>query len=131
GANPAWCHPILFRRVEEHKQNNPNVKIIVVDPRRTQSCANADLHLQINPGTDIYLYHAIARVLIENGEVDYEFITKHTEDFEKYKESVFQYTVEEVARICDVPEKEIRTAASFISSAKGFLTLWAMGLNQS
>jgi ferredoxin-nitrate reductase len=131
GANPAWCHPILFRRIEAHKQNNPDVKLIVVDPRKTNTCANADLHLQITPGTDIYLYHAIARVLIENGEVDYEFIANHTEDFEKYKESVFLNTVEEAARICDVAESDIRKAASYISSAKGFLSLWAMGLNQS
>jgi ferredoxin-nitrate reductase len=131
GANPAWCHPILFRRIEAHKQNNPDVKIIVVDPRRTQTCANADLHLQITPGTDIYLYNAIGRILIENGEVDYNFITSHTEDFEKYKQSVFETTVAEAARICDVEEHDIRLAASYISNAKGFLTLWAMGLNQS
>ncbi len=131
GANPAWCHPILFRRIEAHRQNNPGVKLIVVDPRRTQSCSNADLHLQINPGSDIYLYHAIGRILIENGEVDYEFITKHTDDFEKYKRSVFQYTVAEAAAICDVKEGDIRKAAAFIYQSKGFLSLWAMGLNQS
>ncbi|HYC85229.1 MAG TPA: molybdopterin-dependent oxidoreductase [Chryseosolibacter sp.] len=131
GANPAWCHPILFRRIEEHKQKNPDVKIIVVDPRRTQTCANADLHLQINPGTDIFLYHAIGRILIENGEIDYPFITEHTEDFDSYKESVFQHTVAEVADICDVDESDIRKAAAYIANARGFLTLWAMGLNQS
>lgn len=131
GANPAWCHPILFRRIEAHKQQHPEVKLIVVDPRKTQTCAMADLHLQILPGTDVYLYNAIARVLIENGEVDYEFIKNHTEDFELYKQTVLQYTVQEAATICDVPESDIRLAASYIASAKGFLTLWAMGLNQS
>lgn len=131
GANPAWCHPILFRRIEAHKQRNPDVKLIVVDPRRTQTCAMADLHLQITPGTDIYLYNAIARVLIENGEVDYEFINSHTEEFEKYRDSVFNYTVEEAALNCDVSVNDIRLAASYIAASKGFLTLWAMGLNQS
>jgi ferredoxin-nitrate reductase len=131
GANPAWCHPILFRRIEAHKQANPDVKLIVVDPRKTQTCALADLHLQITPGTDIYLYNAIARILIENGEVDFDFISKHTEDFEKYRDSVFKYTVEEAALNCDVPVNNIRTAASYIAASKGFLTLWAMGLNQS
>jgi ferredoxin-nitrate reductase len=131
GANPAWCHPILFRRIEAHKQKNPDVKIIVVDPRKTQTCAVADLHLQINPGTDIYLYNAIARVLIENGEVDYNFIKNHTEQFDNYKESVFLHTIEEVAVICDVSVQDIKLAAAYIANAKGFLTLWAMGLNQS
>ncbi|WP_333820515.1 molybdopterin-dependent oxidoreductase [Ohtaekwangia sp.] len=131
GANPAWCHPILFRRIEAHKQANPGVKLIVVDPRKTQTCAMADLHLQIMPGTDVYLYNAIARILIENGEIDYEFIAHHTEDFEKYRASVFQYTVEEAALNCDVPVNDIRKAAEYIGASKGFLTLWAMGLNQS
>jgi ferredoxin-nitrate reductase len=131
GANPAWCHPILFRRIETHKQNNPHVKLIVVDPRRTQSCAMADLHLQINPGTDIYLYNAIARQLIENGDADFDFISKYTENFEGYKNSIFKYTLEESASICDVTISDIKLAAAYIAEANGFLTLWAMGLNQS
>jgi ferredoxin-nitrate reductase len=131
GANPAWCHPILFRRIEAHKQANPSTRIIVVDPRKTQTCALADLHLQIVPGTDIYCYNAIARVLIENGEVDYDFIQAHTEGFEEYRESVFKVTIEEAARKCDITESDIRLAARYIAESKGFLTLWAMGLNQS
>ena len=131
GANPAWCHPVLFRRMEEHKQKNPNVKIIVIDPRKTQSCTLADLHLQIIPGTDIYICNAIARVLIENGEVDYEFIAKHTEEFKNYRDSVFQVSVEEAATKCDVAVTDIKIVASYIAASKGFLTLWAMGLNQS
>jgi ferredoxin-nitrate reductase len=131
GANPAWCHPILFRRIEAHKQNNPIVKIILVDPRKTQSGAIADLHLQITPGTDIYVYNAIARVLIENGDIDYDFIKNHTEQFEKYRDSVFQFTIEEAAVKCDVLVSDIKKAAEYIAEAKGFLTLWAMGLNQS
>ena len=66
GANPAWCHPILWRRVEAAKAKNPSLKIIVSDPRRTQTCSMANVHLQINPGTDIVLHHAIGRVLIED-----------------------------------------------------------------
>lgn len=131
GANPAWCHPILFRRIENHKLKNPETKVIVVDPRHTQSASFADLHLQINPGTDIYLYHAIGRVLIERGDIDQAFISKHTEAFEAYRDSVFLVSVEQAAHTCDVPVSEIHLAADYIASAKGFLTLWAMGLNQS
>jgi ferredoxin-nitrate reductase len=131
GANPAWCHPIIWRRVEAHKAANPHVKIIVADPRRTQTCALADVHLQLNPGTDIVLNHALGRILIENGDVDADFIKNHTEGFEKYRESVMQRTVQEAADICGIPEEELRKAASYIGDAKGFLTMWTMGLNQS
>jgi ferredoxin-nitrate reductase len=131
GANPAWCHPILWRRVEAAKAANPRLKIIVSDPRRTQTSALADLHLQLNPGTDIVLHHAIGRVLIESGNIDACFIQQHTEGFEKYCECVMQRTVAEAAYICGVEEWEIRQAASFIGIATGFVTMWTMGLNQS
>ncbi|MFO7448085.1 MAG: molybdopterin-dependent oxidoreductase [Ignavibacteriaceae bacterium] len=131
GANPAWCHPILYRRIEEHKINNPDVKIIVADPRRTQSCSLADIHLQITPGTDVVLNHAIARCLIENGYIDDDFIINHTEGFEDYKNSVMKRSINEAADICGVPAYDITTAAHFIGESKGFISLWAMGLNQS
>lgn len=131
GANPAWCHPILFRRIEAHKLKNPDTRIIVVDPRKTQTASMADLHLAITPGSDIFLYNAIARVLIENGEVDFEFISKHTDGFEQYRDAVFKYSLDEASKHCDVSVSEIKLAASWIAQSKGFLTLWAMGLNQS
>ncbi|WP_443939505.1 molybdopterin-dependent oxidoreductase [Pedobacter sp. MW01-1-1] len=131
GANPAWCHPIIWRRVEAHKAANPHVKIIVVDPRRTDTCSLADLHLQLNPGTDITLNNAIGRILIEQGNIDYSFVENHTEGYLKYKESVFERSVEEAAFICGVSVSEIELAAQYIAEAKGFLTMWTMGLNQS
>ncbi len=131
GANPAWCHPILFRRLEKHKENNPNVKIIVVDPRKTQTCASADLHLQIIPGTDIILFNAIARWLIEKNKIDKAFIKKHTVNFDACKESAFQLTIRQAAEKCGVTSEEIKRAASFIGEASGFISMWTMGLNQS
>ncbi|MFP5040669.1 molybdopterin-dependent oxidoreductase [Parasediminibacterium sp. JCM 36343] len=131
GANPAWCHPILWRRVEAARAANPNMKIIVSDPRKTQTCAMADVHLQLNPGTDVTLHHAIGRVLIEDGNTDSDFIANHTEGFEKYKATVMQKTVEEAAIICGISSAHIRLAAQYVGAAKGFMTLWTMGLNQS
>jgi Anaerobic dehydrogenases, typically selenocysteine-containing len=131
GANPAWCHPIIWRRIEAHKAANPHVKIIVADPRRTDTCSLADVHLQINPGTDITLNHAIGRVLIENGDIDVDFIKHHTQGFDEYKKIVLQRSVDEAAQICGVDEAAIRLAAQYIGNAKGFLSMWTMGLNQS
>jgi len=131
GANPAWCHPILWRRVEAHKAANPDVKIIIADPRITDTCSIADLHLQLNPGTDITLNHAIGRLLIENGDIDFDFIANHAEGFEQYREVVFQRTLEEAAEICGLDEADIRLASKYIGEAKGFITMWTMGLNQS
>ncbi len=131
GANPAWCHPILFRRIEKRKEENPNVKIIVVDPRKTDSANFADLHLQITPGTDVVLYNAIAQYLIKRGLIDKDFISKHTDGYEKYKDLIFSTSIKQSAKICGVSEKEIKKAASIIGVSKGFISMWAMGLNQS
>ncbi|MEN7548453.1 molybdopterin-dependent oxidoreductase [Rapidithrix thailandica] len=131
GANPAWCHPILFRRIEQHKEQNPEVKLIVVDPRKTQTCALADIHLQIRPGTDIILYHAMARYLIEQDWVDWKFIARHTEGFESLKQVAFERDLDEAARRCEVPVEQIKEAARYIGEANGFLSMWAMGVNQS
>jgi ferredoxin-nitrate reductase len=131
GANPAWCHPIIWRRVEAHKEKNPEVKIIVVDPRKTQTAAQADLHIQLNPGTDIELYNAIGRILIERGWIDSDFIRNCTDGFEAYQTKVFEKSIKESAKICGITESEIRLAANYIGKSKGFLSMWTMGLNQS
>lgn len=131
GANPAWCHPILWRRVEARKAAHPQTRIIVADPRRTDTAAIADLHLQIVPGTDITLHHAIGRALIEQGDIAIDFIRDHTEGFEAYREIVFRRSLEEAAGICGVEEDEIRLAAEYIGNARGYISMWTMGLNQS
>ena len=131
GANPAWCHPILWRRVEAHKAANPATKIIVIDPRATDSTALADVHLQLLPGTDVVLLQALARVLIEIGDVDLAFMAQHAEGFEAYQAIVLERSVAESAQLCGVAETDIRLAASYIGSAKAFLSMWTMGLNQS
>ena len=131
GANPAWCHPIIWRRVEAHKVANPNVKIIIIDPRRTQTASQADLHLQLKPGTDIVLTNIIGRILIENNWIDQDFITNHTDGFEAYRDQVFTRTLTEASKICGVSEEDILLATQYIHESKGFLSMWTMGLNQS
>ncbi|MCB9426748.1 MAG: molybdopterin-dependent oxidoreductase [Flavobacteriales bacterium] len=131
GANPAWCHPILFRRIEKAKEENPKLKIIVADPRKTDTAAFADLHLQLIPGTDIILNNAIGRCIIENGDADEEFISKSSENFEAYKKLVYSTTLKEASTLCGVSIQDIKLAAEYIGQAKGFMSFWTMGLNQS
>lgn len=131
GANPAWCHPILWRRIEAHKAANPDVKIICVDPRKTDTARSSDLHLGIVPGTDIVLNNAIGRILIEKNYINNDFIENHTDDFSQFHIKVFERTIDEAAEICGIDAKDIYQAAEWIGASKGFLSLWTMGLNQS
>ncbi len=131
GANPAWCHPVLFRRMEARKQSDANVKVIVVDPRRTGSCSIADLHLQIIPGTDVALYNALARELWKTGQLDWNFIENHTTGWPQMAAAIEPYTAEAAAQICGISAAEIRKAAEWLGGNRRFLSLWTMGLNQS
>ncbi|MFM9469929.1 molybdopterin-dependent oxidoreductase, partial [Streptomyces scabiei] len=78
GANTSYAHPIAFRRIEDAKAARPDMKIIVVDPRRTDTAAAADLHLPVLPGTDVWLYNAMLNVLLWEGLVDTAFVRAHT-----------------------------------------------------
>ncbi len=131
GANPAWCHPILFRRIEKHKQENPHVKIIVADPRKTQTCYMADIHLQIKPGSDVFLNHAIAKCLIDKGYADIDFINRYTDGFQELNELLNGMSLDFLADSCGVEIELITQTANIIGRSKGFITMWAMGLNQS
>ncbi|MDY0744108.1 molybdopterin-dependent oxidoreductase [Paucibacter sp. R3-3] len=131
GANPAWAHPILFRRLEDAKARRPEMKIIVVDPRRTESAEFADLHLQIQPGTDVALLHGMLHAMIWEGWVDTAFIATHTEGFATLKQLVRDMPPREAARICGVSEEQILQAAQCFATSPATLSLYCMGMNQS
>jgi assimilatory nitrate reductase catalytic subunit len=130
GSNTAFAHPILFRRIEDAKANNPDMKIVVVDPRRTDTAQAADLHLAILPGTDVALFNGLLHVMLWEGLLDMEFIRNHTEGFEALKETVREYTPKMVADICGISEKDIVQVAKWFGAGPT-LSMYCMGLNQS
>jgi assimilatory nitrate reductase catalytic subunit len=131
GANTAWAHPILHRRIEAAKARNPALKIIVVDPRRTETAEGADLHLAILPGTDVALFHGMLHILIWEDLVDAAYIAAHTEGFAALKALVRDYTPKSVAEICGVEEQDLLRAARWFGGANAVLSLYCQGLNQS
>nr|WP_201019050.1 nitrate reductase [Pseudomonas cichorii] len=131
GSNMAYAHPILFRRLEEARSRRPEMKIIVIDPRRTDTCELADLHLAILPGTDVALFHGILHLLIWEGLVDDDFIDAHTQGYADLKNLVRDYTPQYVAHTCGIAVEQLQTCARWIGQAPSFLSLWCMGLNQS
>ncbi|MEO7727228.1 MAG: molybdopterin-dependent oxidoreductase [Burkholderiales bacterium] len=131
GSNTAFAHPILYRRIEDAKARNPALKMIVVDPRRTDTAAAADLFLPILPGTDIALYNAMLHVMLWEGLCNIDYIRAHTEGFDGLKEAVREYTPEAAAAICGVPAGDIVQAAKWFGGARATLSLYCQGLNQS
>jgi assimilatory nitrate reductase catalytic subunit len=130
GANPAWAHPVLYRRIEAARQANPQLKLVVADPRRTDTAREADLHLAILPGTDVALFNAMLHVLIEEGRIDPSYIDAHTEGWAGLRELVQAYSPERAAPICGVPAADIVRAARLFADGPS-LSLYCQGLNQS
>lgn len=131
GTNTAECHPIVFNRLRKHHKKNRRVKMIVVDPRRTQTAEAADLHLAINPGTDIDLLNGIAHLLMRWGYFDSVFIDECTQNFPAFAELIKAYPPQVVAQRCGINSKDLETAARYWGEAQRVLSLWSMGMNQS
>ncbi|MDP3979619.1 MAG: molybdopterin-dependent oxidoreductase [Pseudomonas sp.] len=131
GSNMAFAHPVLFRRLEEAKAKRPEMQIIVIDPRRTDTCDLADLHLPIIPGSDVALFHGILHILMWEGWIDRAYIDAHTEGFDALKTLVRDYSPQMVSELCGISQDSLQQCARLIGSAPSFLSLWCMGLNQS
>jgi NADPH-dependent sulfite reductase flavoprotein alpha-component len=129
GANMADCHPILFLRLMDRVK--AGAKLIVVDPRRSATADKADLFLQIKPGTDLALLNGLLHLLVENGQIDTEFIAEFTEGWEEMPAFLADYPPARVAEITGIPEADIRRAAEWIAAADNWMSCWTMGLNQS
>ncbi len=131
GSNTAYAHPIVFRRIEAAREKTPDLKLIVVDPRRTDTAASADLHLAIAPGSDALLTSAMLHVLLWEGLTDNAFIAAHTSGFGDLRTQLAEFTPGAVAAACGVKAEEIALAARMFGQAKAPLSFWCQGLNQS
>jgi ferredoxin-nitrate reductase len=131
GTNTAECHPIVFNRLRKHLRKHKQAKLVVVDPRRTETAAEADLHLAIRPGTDMNLLHGIAHLLMRWGKFDPQFIDECTTGFATYVSLLDQYPPEQVARDCGIRIGQLEQAAHYWGESLRVLSLWSMGVNQS
>ncbi len=131
GSNAAFAHPVLFRRIEEAKRNNPGMKVIVADPRRTDTAGFADLYLPLQPGSDVMLFHGLLHIMLWEGWIDAAYIAAHTTGFDALKALVREHTPERVAQVCGLPREDLFTAARWFAQSPATLSLYCQGLNQS
>jgi ferredoxin-nitrate reductase len=130
GSNMAVSLPVLFRRVQAAKEKN-GAKVIVIDPRVTETAAIADIHLQIRPGTDVALNNALAHVLFKEGFVNKEAVDARSSGRVDLRELVDGFPPSRGEEITGCPEAQIIRAARMIGNARAMLTFWFMGYNHS
>lgn len=129
GHNAAWTHPVLMRRIEQNKKQYR----IVIDPRKTETAKNADLHLMIKPQTDVRLWNGLCAYLIKNGIIDKKYIEHHTNGLEDLQKSLKKYdqSIKAIATDCDIDAKDLESFYRKFAASKSAVSLFSQGSNQS
>ncbi|ENZ02029.1 hypothetical protein HMPREF1092_01264 [Clostridium thermobutyricum] len=127
GANPVVAHPIIWGKIRDNK----NAKIIVVDPRKSETAKNAHIWVDIKPKADLTLLYTMANVLIEKNWIDKEFIENNTEGFSEFKEFVKDFTLDKVYDETGISKERVLELVDLIHNGKKVSFWWTMGVNQS
>ena len=132
GSNAAWCHPILFRRLTDARERR-GTKIVAIDPRRTATAADADLFLQLNPGTDVELFNGLLANLAGTPSLDSDYIDQFTTGFHETLERARTDApdIRTIAEICGLQQDDVRTFFELFAKTERTVTIYSQGVNQS
>src|SRR5260221_1120517 len=131
GANPWIAHG--FPNARDHLnqiRKDPARKLIVVDPRRSETADMADLHLAVRPGTDAFLLGALLATLVRSDAIDHDFIEAHTTGFGEVKQALLDIPVEEWAAAAEVSMADIERCIAMIAAAKAMVVRVQIGIQQ-
>jgi len=128
GANTTESHPVFGAALK--RAHEKRAKLVVADPRRTELAGRADVHLQMQPGTDVALYSGMLNHILALGLENKDFIAKRTHHFDQVRAAVQPYTPEKASKITGIPAEQIKRAAEIYARGPNTSTLWAMGLTQ-
>ncbi len=131
GSNAAWCHPVLYQRMIAAKAANPRLRIVVIDPRRTDTCDGADLHLPLRSGSDAVLFNGLFAHLAANSFANDAFVAQHTSGIDGVREICTSMSVTRVAAICGLREDDVATFFRWFGETERVVTLYSQGINQS
>ena len=131
GANPWIAHG--FPNARDHLnqiRKDPARKLIVIDPRRTETAEMADLHLAVRPGADSVLLGALLATLVRSDRIDHAFIQEHTIGFEEVRQALLNIPIEEWAAAADVSIADLERCAAMIVAAKAMVVRVELGIQQ-
>ncbi len=131
GSNLAWCHPVLYQRVAAAKQERPEMKVVLIDPRRTMTADIADMHLAINPDSDCHLFMGLLAALNDAGTINQNYIDKHTNGFEAALEEACKLTSEEILKATGLGQATLNEFYDLVIRTEKTVTLYSQGVNQS
>ncbi|MEM1371336.1 MAG: molybdopterin-dependent oxidoreductase [Pseudomonadota bacterium] len=132
GSNAAWCHPILFQRMQDARKNR-GTRVVVIDPRRTATCEGADLHLPLQPGSDQNIWNALLVAIADRGLTDLTFINQHTDGYVKALAAarVTDPDFATTARATGIPEEQLTKFVDWWCDTDRVVSCYSQGVNQS
>ncbi len=132
GSNAAWCHPVLFQRMLANKQAR-GARIVVIDPRRTDTAGDADLFLGLKPGTDTALFSGLLAHLADNGALDRDYIDRYTAGFDEAiaRARSMAGSVRATALATGLSEADVASFFQMFANTPRVVTLYSQGVNQS
>ena len=128
GSNPEEAHPVVGMQIREAVEKG--CKLIVVDPRDIGLAAKADIHLKLNPGTNVAFSAGMCNVIINEGLIDWPYISNRTEGYEEFADMVREYTPDRVARICGIDERDLIAAAHLYAKADKAPIIYCLGVTE-
>ena len=132
GSNAAWCHPVLFQRMLANKQER-GARIVVIDPRRTDTSGDADLFLGLKPGTDTALFAGLLTHLADSGALDHAYIASHTSGFDEAlaRARAIAGSTAATALATGLSEQDVAAFFQTFANTPRVVTLFSQGVNQS
>ncbi|MCU6455487.1 molybdopterin-dependent oxidoreductase [Sphingomonas sp. A2-49] len=131
GSNTAWCHPIVWQRIEAARAAR-GTRLVVIDPRRTETADGADLHLAIRPGSDVALMQGLLAWCRAAGVVDDAYLARHVATPEGFWATCGAGSdLWSTARACDVPAEDLRRFFDLFAATPRTVTMFSQGINQS
>jgi assimilatory nitrate reductase catalytic subunit len=132
GSNAAWCHPVLFQRMLANRQKR-GARMVVIDPRRTDTATDADLFLGLKPGTDTALFAGLLVHLADNGGLDHSYIAQHTVGFGNalVRARSIAGSVATTALATGLAEADVAAFFGMFRDTPRVVTLYSQGVNQS
>ena len=130
GADASANHPVIAVRLR--RAVSRGARLVVVNPKGIELCEQADLWIAQRPGTDVALFNAMARVIVDEGLADERFIRERTEGFHAWRGALETYTLEYAERVTGVPARDIAQAARWYAQPpfSGSCLIWGMGITQ-
>ncbi|RWE22983.1 MAG: nitrate reductase, partial [Mesorhizobium sp.] len=131
GSNLAWCHPVLYQRIAAAREKRPDMKIVLVDPRRTMTADIADLHLAIAPDGDTALFSGLLAYLARNDALDRAYIATHTSGFRETLAAAETLDLACIAAATGLGEDELLQFYELFAATQKTVTVYSQGVNQS